>query len=187
MTNKTIVLLSGWAGSGKDAAANLLVEEMNFTRLAFADLLKEDVSEKSGIPLSAFHDPAEKDKPIQYMYHVTPRQLLLAHALKVRAADPDIYSRGVAAIVEERSVLGQSRFIVSDWRYKREYEVLRERLGPDACIIRGRINRPGIAVLDDPSEHDLDDESFDFTIMNDGCISDLRDRLKAAVRFHLSA
>ena len=180
----TIVLLSGWAGSGKDAAASLLTDEMNFTRLAFADLLKEDVSEKSGIPLSAFHDPAEKDKPIQHMYHVTPRQLLLAHALTVKANDPDIYSRKVASLV---LALGHGRFIVSDWRYKREYEVLREKLGPDACIIRGRINRPGIAVLNDPSEHDLDDESFDFTVTNDGCISDLRDRLKAAVRFHLSA
>ena len=180
----TIVLLSGWAGSGKDSAANLLVEEMNFIRLAFADLLKEDVSEKSGIPLSAFHDPAEKDKPIQGLHKVTPRQLLLAHALVVRAADPDIYSRGVATIVQS---CNHGRFIVSDWRYKREYDVLHEKLGPNVHIIRGRIQRPGLIVSDDPSEHDLDGETFDFTVTNDGCISDLRDRLKAAVRFHLSA
>ncbi len=177
-----IVLLSGWSGSGKDAAATLLTEEMNFTRLAFADLLKEDVSEKSGIPLSAFHDPAEKDTPINHMFPVTPRQLLLAHALRVRATDPDIYSRGVSELI---LALDHDRFIVSDWRYKREYEVLCEKLGPDANIVRGRIQRPGITVSDDPSEHDLDDESFDFTIANDGCISDLRDRLKSVIRLML--
>jgi len=184
MTNKTIILLSGWAGSGKDAAASLLIEEMNFTRIAFADVLKEDVSETYGIPLSALHDPAEKDKPIPGMYRVTPRHLMLARALVVKTADPDIYSRGVAECIQSCS---HGRFVVSDWRYKREYEVLRENLDPGTPIVRGRIQRPGLIVSDDPSEHDLDGETVDFTITNDGCISDLRDRLKAAIRFHLSA
>jgi hypothetical protein len=31
-----ILMLSGWAGSGKDAAAALLLEEMGFIRFAFA-------------------------------------------------------------------------------------------------------------------------------------------------------
>jgi len=182
MAHKMVVLLSGWAGSGKDAAAALLVEEMNFMRIAFADLLKADVSEKSGIPLSAFHDPVTKDRPVAGLCQVTPRQLLLAHARVVRSLDPDIYSRSLVDTVRESE---HGRFVVSDWRYKREYAVLRERLGPDALIVRGRILRPGLAVSEDPSEHDLDDETVDFTIMNDGCISDLRDLLKHEIRWRL--
>ena len=37
-----IIMLSGWAGSGKDAAASLLLEEMDCVRFAFADSLKLD-------------------------------------------------------------------------------------------------------------------------------------------------
>ena len=36
-----IVGLSGKAGSGKDTVANYLVEKHNFTKLAFAGVLKE--------------------------------------------------------------------------------------------------------------------------------------------------
>ena len=58
-----IILLSGWAGSGKDAAA-LLLEEMNFVRLAFADAIKIEVAAATGIPLDTFHDHRLKDIPI---------------------------------------------------------------------------------------------------------------------------
>ena len=177
---KTIVLLSGWASSGKDAAASLLVDEMNFMRLAFADMLKEDVSEKTGIPLSVFHNHTTKDTPVA-IGGQTPRQLLLAHALAVRLQDPDIYSRKVAESVRDSY---HGRFVISDWRYKDEYTVIRTMLEPTR-IIRGRIVRTGLTASDDPSEHDLDDESFDFTVMNDGCISDLRDALKHELRQRL--
>jgi len=177
--HKTIVLLSGWAGSGKDAAASLLVEEMNFQRIAFADILKEDVSASYGIPLSSFHDLHEKDRVVPGM-SVTPRQLLINHARSVRSTDPDVYSRSVADIIQTSL---QNRFVVSDWRFKAEYDVLRAH--EDLTIVRGRIHRPEIAVSDDPTEHDLDDAPFDFTIVNDGCISDLRDWLKAVIRPYL--
>jgi len=175
MYSKTIVLLSGWAGSGKDSAATLLIEEMSFQRLAFADLLKEDVSAKSGIPLDFFHDSQEKDKIVPGL-DVTPRQLLLAHAHVMRSLDPDIYSRELVDIISDSH---HNRFVVSDWRYKSEYEAIRAQ---GVTVVRGRIQRPGLTVSDDSSEHDLDDESFDFTIVNDGCVSDLRNALKAAVR-----
>jgi len=87
-----VILLSGWSGSGKDAAANLLVDEMNFIRLALADMLKLVVSQSTGIPLNYFHDRDLKDT-VAPGYHVTPRQLLLEHAVIARSTDPDIYSR----------------------------------------------------------------------------------------------
>ena len=35
-----IIMVSGWAGSGKDAAASILMDELGFQRLAFADISK---------------------------------------------------------------------------------------------------------------------------------------------------
>ena len=36
-----VIGLTGYAGSGKDTLANILVEEYGFTRIAFADKTKE--------------------------------------------------------------------------------------------------------------------------------------------------
>jgi hypothetical protein len=175
----TILLLSGWAGSGKDAAAALLVEEMGFERLAFADGLKEDVSRLHGIPLHVFHDRCAKDKTLSESTKKTPRGLLLEHALMIRATNPDTYSQRIATQI----ISGPGRrYVISDWRYKREYEHLHTCLGSTARLLRARIQRAGITPTDDPSEHDLKGESFDFVIQNDGCISDLRDGLKTLLR-----
>ena len=177
MTKSLIVLLSGWAGSGKDAAAALLIEEMQFDRRAFADPLKEEVSLKTGIPVEIFHTRRCKDSPI--CGDRTPRQLLLEHARVARATDPDIYTRRIAESIRKSN---EPRFVISDWRYRREYEFLAQE---EATILRGRIVRSSVTPSIDPSEHDLDNESFDFTIVNDGCISDLRDNIKSAVRHAL--
>ena len=178
MTTPIVLLLSGWACSGKDAAAALLVEEMGFERLAFADGLKEDVSRLHGIPLHVFHDRVSKDRALEGS-NKTPRDLLLEHALTIRATDPDAYSRRVAARVQSGP---GSRYVISDWRYKRECEHLHTILGSNVRLLRARIQRSGITPTEDPSEHDLKGESFDFVVQNDGCISDLRDGLKTLLR-----
>jgi hypothetical protein len=43
MTNPTIIALTGAAGSGKDTVADLLVKHAGFTKLAFADPLRQEV------------------------------------------------------------------------------------------------------------------------------------------------
>jgi hypothetical protein len=168
-----VILLSGWAGSGKDSAAELLVEEMAFVRLAFADMLKEEVSKAYRLPLSVFNN-AFKDSHIEAL-DATPRQLLIQHAADRKRKDPHVYSRAVVARI------AGGRWVISDWRYRHEYAFLKEQL-PNARIVRGRILRSSVCPGDDPSEHDLDDETMDFTVTNDGCISDLRDAIKATVR-----
>ena len=62
-TMKQILLLSGYARSGKDSAANLLEEEHGYRRFAFADALKEMVSTLTGIPVALFHSQ-QKDSVI---------------------------------------------------------------------------------------------------------------------------
>lgn len=169
-------MLSGWAGCGKDAAAALLVEEMQFDKLAFATELKQDVSEATGLPLELFHSHTKKDEILDSGQ--TPRSLLLAHALKARAKDPDIYCRMVKDKILERRM---NRVVISDWRYKQEYEFLDKELGNQYLILGGRIIRSGLKASADPSEHDLDKGVFEFTIHNDGSISDLRDKLRSLV------
>ncbi len=177
-----LVMISGWARVGKDAAASLMTDEMGFRRLAFADALKEDVAVATGLPVETFH-LAIKDKLLEnpckaYPTAKTPRDLLLQHALAARAKNLDVYAAQVAEkIIDE----GLSRVVISDWRYKREYDYLAREFS-DYRILRLRINRLGVSGSPDPSEHDLDEEPMDAIIQNNGGISDLRDHLKAALR-----
>jgi hypothetical protein len=167
-----IILLSGWAGSGKDAAA-LLLEEMNFIRLAFADGLKAEVAAATGIPLDTFHDHRLKDTLLPG--GKTPRQLLIEHAATIRATDPDVYTRRVMSNINLLH-----NYVISDWRYPREEELLTTAFGQN--VMRIRINR-SIVQMDDPTEHALDDATFDRVIQNDGSISELRDTLRAIVHW----
>lgn len=164
-------MLSGWAGSGKDAAATLLCEEFGFHRTAFADALKEDVAIATGLPVALFHDTATKDYPLE---GATPRSLLIQHALMARAADPDIYSRRVAELLIASH---DQKTVISDWRYPREYEYLRIAL-PDAKILRVRIVRPTVTQRNTDSEMALEGDAMDFVIRNDAGVAGLRESLK---------
>jgi hypothetical protein len=172
-----LLLLSGWAGSGKDAAAALLGEEHRFHRFAFADPLKAAVSAATGLHPSRFERPY-KDRPLSASHRhspATPRDLLIAHADAARAVDRDIYSR---AIVTDILQSGHRRVVISDWRYQREGAVVADALAERGWrIVRARVTRPGVIPSSAPIEHDLDDFPMDWRIENDGSLSDLRVKL----------
>ena len=175
-TGALIILLAGWAGSGKDAVANILVNDHGFQRFAFADPLKEDVSRRTGIPLRVFHDPELKDLPWSGRRDgKSPRALLIDRAAAVRATDPDCYARAISEqILTEIAATGQKQFVIADWRYKREYEYLRSCEGLRLLCVR--IERPGVQPSTHPSEHDLDREPMIKTVLaNDGSLADLRE------------
>jgi hypothetical protein len=184
MTGKTILMLSGWAGSGKDAAAALLEEEKGWHRVAFAEPLKACVARVTGLPPELFHTAA-KDWPLPepctlYPTARTPRDLLLQHALQERAVDPDVYARPVLKQILE-SPPDAAVWVISDWRYRREADYVAEVIaatGDPVRLLRGRVLRPGVIPSADPSEHDLDEEQMDIVIHNVGTISDLRDALR---------
>lgn len=171
-----VILVAGWAGSGKDTVASILVSDHGFHRLAFADPLKEDVSRRTGLPLATFHDPAVKDVPLDgHPASQTPRALLIERAAEVRATDPDHYARIIGEhILEEIAETGQRMFVISDWRYRREYEHLRSLPGLRLLCIR--VERPGIQPSAHPSENDLERHPAITTVIwNDGSLADLRD------------
>lgn len=66
MTFKThIVALSGYAGTGKDTIADLLVTHVNFRKLAFADALRAEVATGYDIDITYLLDPTTKNSPIE--------------------------------------------------------------------------------------------------------------------------
>jgi hypothetical protein len=67
-----VVAISGWKRSGKDTAANYLVEEYGATRVAFADVLKDMVAKEYNIPRTYCDDPAFKEAALE-QYPVDPQ------------------------------------------------------------------------------------------------------------------
>jgi deoxynucleotide monophosphate kinase-like protein len=66
-----VIAISGWKGSGKDTAANYLIEKKNYLRVAFADPLKDMVATTYNIPRSSLDDPKVKEVALE-QYPVLP-------------------------------------------------------------------------------------------------------------------
>jgi len=61
---KTVIVVSGWKGSGKDTLADFLVYNHGFERFAFADALKDYVATEYEIDRISMDDPNKKEQPI---------------------------------------------------------------------------------------------------------------------------
>lgn len=169
-----IIMLSGWAGSGKDTVANIMVSDHGYTRVAFADALKDDVHTSTGIPMQILHSPYMKMETLPFPIDGFPeahtyRDVIIQHAARQRALDNDIYSRKV---VDEIRAKKTDRVVISDWRYQREYQVIRQAF-PDANIRKVAIRNPAVSQMDIPSEHDLDEVVMDTFIHNNSSLSEL--------------
>lgn len=176
-----IIMLSGWAGSGKDAAASILIDELGFQRFAFADPLKHDVARETRISLNYFYEPSLKDRPIEFDGEmITPRALLIEAAADARANNPNIYANMIADTIQK---VGSKRVVISDWRYRNEYDVIRTFFDK---VVRIHITRPGIIQSPEPSEHDLDGQPMDIEINNGGSLSMFRSALKDLVRPYIT-
>ena len=161
-----VILLTGEPNSGKDTVASMLCDEFGFVRVAMGDILKEDVSKKTGIPLHYFHDRSIKDNPVGFQSK-TYRTLLIDHAHEARKVDNDIYVRQVMDKI--RITQGQ-RFVVSDWRYQSEELFLRKRCHVTTIrVIRSVIPIPDFIDLNMP---------VDKTIHNTGTLADLRSSVR---------
>lgn len=67
-----VIGLSGWKGSGKDTAANHMINEYSYTRVAFADSLKKMTAKTYNLPLNCFFDQKLKEVPLmQYPVEIT--------------------------------------------------------------------------------------------------------------------
>ena len=176
-----ILMMSGWAGSGKDAAASILMDELGFQRFAFADPLKHDVARETGLSLENFYSQHLKERLIEFDGEmITPRALLIEVAANARAKYPNIYANMVADAIQKS---GANRVVISDWRYGNEYDVIKTFFDK---VVRIRITRPGVVQSPEPSEHDLDGEPMDIEIQNGGSLSMLRSTLKDLLRPYIS-
>ena len=175
-----VYLISGYIGSGKSTAGILLQGLMpDAITVAFGDAVKDDIARIYNFDRRLCDSQLGKLTPIVTPDGVTKtiRQLLIEHSAHMKCIKQD---NGIWAKIVAEGMSSEFNWIIHDWRYKKEYEVLKEHF-PDATLITIRINRSGVTPLTDPSEHDLDDYTFQYVIDNDGTRVDLRRKIQAII------
>lgn len=168
-----IIGLSGYARSGKDTVAQILVDNYGFTRLAFADKIKELL--------------VEINPKIHYPFHsFNLRDIVFANGWDYAKSEPEIRELLQNLGVGARKVFGENHWIVETFKNldnDKNYVVTDVRFTNEAKWIKEiynghiwRVERPGISAVNDHiSEHDLNIWNFDSLIDNSGSIEDLAD------------
>jgi hypothetical protein len=156
-----IIWLSGWAGAGKDTIAAFLGKKHDYTRVAFADSLKDIVAETYGFERCLCDTPEGKNFIISSAA-LTVRQILIKESAAAKEKNINVYAEHVLAKIQASQ---QKLFVISDWRFPHEIDCIMNAL-PEAQHVRIRITRPGLQALADPSEHALDNFEFDTHIKN---------------------
>jgi hypothetical protein len=178
-----IIGLSGYARSGKDTIADILVKEHGFVKLAFADPMREALRRIN--PFIEVND----------IQHMPLDQALRVYSWEdLKQESPDI--RGLMQRIGTemgREMFGENIWVelaikeankykkpivMSDTRFKNEAEAIRNSGG---FVVR--VERPGVeAANSHVSEHDLDGYEFDVTIQNTGTLEDLYTDVSEAVK-----
>lgn len=206
-----VVGLSGYAGAGKDAVADILVSDYGFTKMAFAEPLKRmlrnldpiighelyagccnecsDVPEVTEVRFSdaakfGFNDQSLKHSP----WAEEVRDLWQKFGTEVfREEDEDYWVRlAVSAIHESPS----DRIVFTDVRFENEADMIYDLRGEDEFVPADarpqssvwRIARPGLASYDvHPSEQMVGLLGEEVTILNIGTLEDLEEPVSIAM------
>jgi hypothetical protein len=179
---RTVIGLTGYAGSGKDTAAEALIQERGFVKIAFADPLREAMGKLNPIVGREFkgfgviEDITYNQAIYKYGYTDAKgkfpelRRLLQVFGTEVgrEMFGEDFWIQQFENKVQ--FVLQKQDVVITDVRFPNEVEAVR-RLGG----IVARIHRPGFdAVNGHVSDTGVADLSVDIVIHNDSTIEDLR-------------
>jgi hypothetical protein len=179
-----IVGLSGYARSGKDTVADILVEEAGFVRVAFADKLREAVYELN---------PIIGDDTESYVYLQDVIDAWGWDGVKATGFGPEV-RRLLQRMGTEvgRNILGENiwvnaaffglqpgkNYVFTDCRFQNEALAIRKYQGEI-----WRVTRPGVEPANDHiSEIGLDNWPFNVIILNDDSIDSLREKVLSHAR-----
>lgn len=195
--NKVVIALSGWKGSGKDTSADYLVNEYGFIKKSFAAPLKDMVANLYNVPREDLDSPTKKEMPLVNLPVITtdrftqtihtllqselssgywtPRALCILEGSIKRSVHANYWIRSVATDIINNP---ENSYVISDMRYCSEADTLKILIPQ---LITVRVNRFETITTTDPSERDLDNYKFDYTIENQGVRELLYDTLDAIV------
>lgn len=163
-----IILLSGWAESGKDTCADYL-GKYGYKRFAFGDVLKEECAKLHGFPLSLTH--THEGKAVLHMGK-SIRHHLIDYANSELAKNTYIFAEEVAINIQ---ISNPKKIVISDWRRMDELIGLQQCL-PNAKIIPIHIQRHLVSPIPHITEYQLS-FPFRYRIENYGSLQEFYDAI----------
>ena len=185
-----IIGLSGYARSGKDEAAKVLIEEFGFTRVAFADKLRDFLYALNPmVDMVRKYSATEPDGPPVMLQEVIDHygwdgykeshfgqeirrllQRLGTEAGRQTLWDSIWIDAAFAGLPEDAKV------VISDCRFPNEADAIKSRGGEV-----WRVKRAGVGPANNhPSETSLDSHLFAKVLLNDGTLDEYRDNIRRA-------
>ena len=161
-----IIGLMGYAQSGKDEVARILVEKYGFERRAFADKIRDILYDLNpmigGEPLKLKVDVEGWNKAKQ---HFEIRRLL--QTLGVSARQHIKESVWITSAFAEMDL--EKNYVISDVRFSNEAYMVRALSGE-----LWRVERPSVGPVNNHvSEKQLENLSADRTLLNEGTLDEL--------------
>jgi hypothetical protein len=167
-----VIGLSGYARSGKDTVAQILTSEHGFTRVAFADALRDvalrvdpyvtTAGTKLSTVVGSYGWERAKDS--------FPEVRRLLQQLGVAVRDVVHTDAWVKAAIRK---MDDGRYVIPDVRFPNEMALVRQCNG-----LTVQVHRPGFGPVNGHiSETALDNERFDYVLQNDAPAYVLRDRV----------
>ena len=177
-----IIGLTGYAQSGKDSVANILVNNYGYTRVAFADPIRELLYQMN---------PAVKDGGYRvqstvdaYGWDVAKtafpevRNMLQNLGVGARKTFGDMFWVQQAL----RQVSPEGNFVITDVRYPNEAKAIRLYEGSQIW----RIKRSGVDPVNaHASETAMDGERVDQIFVNNGTLEDLQVLISTRMRGYM--
>jgi len=167
-----IIGLSGYARSGKDTVAELLVLNYGFKRMAFADGIREALLVLNPI----LHDGHRLNEVVgMYGWEVAKSKDEVRRLLQVLGTEVGrkLINEDVWVWLLFNKISTDERIVIPDVRFPNEAKMI-EQQGGDVW----RINRHNhTAVNDHISEHAMDNHMFKRVVYNDGTLDDLADEV----------
>ena len=168
-----IIGLTGFARSGKDSVARTLVEQYKFTRVAFADPIRDLLLE-----LDPILDKGNRLSSLvtEYGWEIAKSQSEVRRLLQTLGVGArSIIDQEIWVIKALRSMSDNKNYVVTDVRFKNEMIVLKL----SAAQI-WRVERPGVGAINNHvSESEMSTFEVDQAFINDGSLEDLEAMVKA--------
>lgn len=167
-----IIGLTGYAQSGKDTVANILVENFGYTRIAFADKIREFLYETNPMYDSVVGEPlfvkAKVDRDGWEEAKKSPhiRRLLQTSGVAARK----VFGENFWVQQALKDVHFEGNYVITDVRFTNEADIIKKYDNSQLW----RVKRLGVdAVNSHVSETELDGYPVDQIFINNTTIEDL--------------
>ena len=179
MSQYKVIGIAGPSGSGKDTAADFLLERLphEYRKLSFAGPLKEMIREGLGLTHDQLYG-SDKDT-VDERYGVTPRRIMqtLGTEWGRKLVHPDVWVKAMESL---HALPGYGELVIPDVRFENEANFIREHGKLIHIVGRNDIKS---AVESHVSEAGLTVEPADIIIQNKGNLNEYVAYLSEAIKY----